>query len=269
MTKIEELEEKIKRHSEVSQILTKQLEELKLSVKEEEFKVGDYVFILDKHDSKYNNGEVVKIARMSELRKGFSNTEFYWLYTETGGNDIVLSKNTRKATKEEIESHLISEAEKKGFVKGAKVKVIKDGHNASDFNSIKGKGVYTFHNWRETDFILTGEAKIYKWNNEEYILCWELAKDGIKYFVYDRALELIPSHPSITINGYKAEFKDWGLDFNNGCAKIDKHVFVDFNRFLEIQPCNEQGNKGITSVKIGSGEFTVKQIEEISNYYKK
>jgi hypothetical protein len=246
MTKIEELEEKIKRHSEVSQILTKQLEELKLSVKEEEFKVGDYVFILDKHDSKYNNGEVVKIARMSELRKGFSNTEFYWLYTETGGNDIVLSKNTRKATKEEIESHLISEAEKKGFVKGAKVKGKSYGN--SPFEATIDKVTISFG----TQYLF----QLWHKNESEF---W-----GIKDL---SDAELIPSHPSITINGYKAEFEDWGLDFNNGCAKIDKTIFINLNN--NLNGFIGKGNKTLSSVKIGNGEFTVKQIEEIANYYSK
>jgi hypothetical protein len=246
MNKIAELEEQIKRHSEVSQILTKQLEELKLSAKEEEFKVGDYVFILDKHDSKYNNGEVVKVARMSDLHKVY-NSQFYWLYTDTGGNDIVLSKNTRKATKEEIESHLIKEAEKKGFVKGAKVKGT--AYLGGKFSATIDKVTISFG----TEYLF----QLWRNNTSEF---W-----GIKNL---SDAELIPSHPSITINGYKAEFKEWGLDFNNGCAKIDKDFFIQISKYFNHGIEQGTGNKPLTAVIFGSGEFTIKQINEIANYYK-
>jgi hypothetical protein len=244
MNKIAELEEQIKRHSEVSQILTKQLEELKLSAKEEEFKVGDYVFILDKHDSKYNNGEVVKVARMSDLHKVY-NSQFYWLYTDTGGNDIVLSKNTRKATKEEIESHLIKEAEKKGFVKGAKVKGT--AYLGGKFSATIDKVTISFG----TEYLF----QLWRNNTSEF---W-----GIKNL---SDAELIPSHPSITINGYKAEFKESLVKF--GCAEIDTEIFRILNDAFNVRK-NLGGNKSVTSVKIGNGEFTVKQIEEIAKHYSK
>jgi hypothetical protein len=45
MSKITELEEKIKNHLQTGEQLSKELEALKLSAKEEEFKVGDYIVV--------------------------------------------------------------------------------------------------------------------------------------------------------------------------------------------------------------------------------
>lgn len=76
------------------------------------------------------------------------------------------------------------------------------------------------------------------------------------------------STPEIEINGYKAEFKEWGLDFNNGCATINKKCFIDLYDFFSDKSYTNQ-NKSITSVTIGRGTFTTDQIKQIVDYYKK
>ncbi len=98
MTKIEELEEQIKRHSEVSHILTKQLEELKLSAKE--FKVGDYLIqTKDFIGQSSEKGAICKLTKESE-------EYFYldWLCDKANGqmNGAYNKVGLRKATKEEI-----------------------------------------------------------------------------------------------------------------------------------------------------------------------
>lgn len=57
-------------------------------------KVGDWIYILKPHDSKYSTGDVVKITRI------LSNGDH--LYTDTGGADIVCKVNARPALPHEI-----------------------------------------------------------------------------------------------------------------------------------------------------------------------
>jgi hypothetical protein len=240
MNKIQELEEQIKKFS-------IQLEELKLSAKEEEFKVGDYAKIGEPAlgdnlcNLYFEKDQIIKITGQDT---NFSIGLGKWVWEEKGKEVSVSS--LLKPTNAEIESHLISEAEKKGFVKGAKVKGKSYGN--SPFEATIDKVTISFG----TQYLF----QLWHKNESEF---W-----GIKDL---SDAELIPSHPSITINGYKAEFEDWGLDFNNGCAKIDKTIFINLNN--NLNGFIGKGNKTLSSVKIGNGEFTVKQIEEIANYYSK
>lgn len=75
--------------------------------KEEDFKVGDWVFY---------NSTTYKIT-------GFSDNNDPWVYGLRGDTENGYKKSVlRKATKEEIEKHLIKEAEKRGFKCGVQVK---------------------------------------------------------------------------------------------------------------------------------------------------
>jgi hypothetical protein len=260
MKKIAELEEKIKG-------FTKELEELKLSVKEEELKEGDYVEVIKEGNcfTTHSDAEKDKLyaygkkAVMGQIGKVIKYTSFWncdkIIVVQVNNENYYLNFTTtyppvRKITKEEIESHLIKEAEKKGFVKGAKVKegIIQE--------------IYFFPTMpvgKHSDQIREYE----KVNGVNFlVIVTEWFSTPLK------ECELLPSHPSITINGYKAEFKDWGLDFNNGCATSSKDVFISLDNFHGKNSWWSKSNKTLTSVKIGNGEFTVKQIEEIANYYK-
>lgn len=78
--------------------------------------------------------------------------------------------------------------------------------------------------------------------------------------------------PQITINGYKGEFFDWGVSFNNGCAKISKEAFIEFYRISKMfdkEDCliHDNSNRNLTSVTIGKGTFSKEQIKEIAEYY--
>jgi hypothetical protein len=105
---IEALEKKI-------QVFSQELEALKLSAKEEEFKVGDWVKLISNGGcyNRHRIGDVIKITGIEEHK----------IHDEilSGGYGYLSKSDLRKATTSEIETHLISEAEKKGFVKGAKV----------------------------------------------------------------------------------------------------------------------------------------------------
>lgn len=65
--------------------------------------------------------------------------------------------------------------------------------------------------------------------------------------------------PDVTINGYKAEFKDNMVMF--GCAAISKEQLKDAQTFLEKK--YEDGNRENNSVKIGAGEFTLQNIKDL------
>jgi hypothetical protein len=103
----------------------------------------------------------------------------------------------------------------------------------------------------------------YNWSGEVY--GWSvMSENGKQVIVYDRGVwaEKVEK-PDIVVNGYKGEFLDWGVKF--GCAEIGKEVFIDISRLIDrIYP----GNKSITSVKIGKGDFSVEQIIEIAEHFK-
>jgi hypothetical protein len=247
MSKILELELKM---AEFQQ----ELEALKLSAKEEEFKVGDWVTMTDNYCGLLTEGCVYQILKRQ------SEGEKYWIldHERSGQKSSYLAPKEsqfRKATLEEIETHLISEAEKKGFVKGAKVKVTKktdDGYlKATEGATEKILGLFN------------DEGQIHKFtlfNNKLYATLCSTAINAVSL----ECLELIPSHPQITVNGYTAEFKEDRVKF--GCAEIDKNLFIDFIEFAK-KGYRNNGNKYITSVTIGSGTFTFGQIEEIAKHY--
>lgn len=72
--------------------------------------------------------------------------------------------------------------------------------------------------------------------------------------------------PSFEVNGYKPEFQTYCWKF--GCAKIS-HQLVDglVAHHKDMgESCDEY--KGLTSVTIGAGTFTMDQLIELSNYRK-
>jgi hypothetical protein len=226
MSKITELEEKIKNHLFTGEQLSKELEALKLSAKEEEFKVGDYIVA----EGAIPKG-VRKITKCESI-----NTTLNW--SQPGDNAMVHSwdlKKVRKATKEEIESHLIKEANKR-YPLGTK---------------------YIYNNKNHK---VGGEFRVHEMSTGFYIT------DGHGGCVYEygKWAEILPSHPQITINGYKAEFKEDYVVF--GCAVISKDIFINLHG---LKNTRYNGNKYLASVKIGIGEFTMAQIEEISKHYSK
>lgn len=171
-------------------------------------------------------------------------------HTDNGG-----SKNLfRKATEEEIKNHLIEEAKEKGFVVGGKFL----SQYASDSKEIKGFALIINDENHTTGSSAT--ASYFRTHGVHLA-----AEFGESQLLPLGMIRPVPSHPSITINGYEAKFEDWGLNFNDGCAKIDKQTIECIS--WAIDRGLGQGNKGITSVKIGKGEFTVEQIIKIAEYY--
>jgi hypothetical protein len=209
--------------------------------KEPEFKVGDWVIVKGfvREDTLgrqyYKEGEIFRVEWLEGI----------WCAKQKHREIRIAS--LRHATPSEIEAHLIKEAKEKGFVVGA------DFLSAWEDNPSECKG--TFH-FEETTS--TGKKNVL-WNGTRGDRAGWVYWDG-KWAI------LKSSYPKIEVNGYKAEFKDWGLDFNGGCAKIDRSLFTGLANYINI---SGTGNKKITSVKIGTGEFTASQIKEIADHYNK
>lgn len=95
--------------------------------KEEELKIGDFIYFLKQFDSK-NIGFIVEIKNISgdiHSTKGwisYNNGGFRWCDGKSNG--YTLNKDFRKATEQEIkaykEKELLEEAAKRGFTEGAK-----------------------------------------------------------------------------------------------------------------------------------------------------
>lgn len=188
--------------------------------------------------------ELEKIARELEAKVNSLREEKKDLLEALSGTiEFAPKTSLRKATASEIKAHLRKEADKKGFVKGAKV-----NQRAAYY----GSGCVFIID--DTNFIYDPESD-------------NLSIGGYGIYNTGKWAEILPSHPHIEVNGYKAEFKEWGLDFNNGCAKISSQFILDVWKLMKTQ--YGASNKMVEKITIGSGEFTKEQIKEIAKYYSK
>jgi hypothetical protein len=232
MNKIQELEEQIKKFS-------IQLEELKLSAKEEEFKVGDWVVNIDlvlwnsaADGAKNYRSKEPFVGRISTI--GFCKTTKQLAYSiNIDGNCCGKSKEQiRRATQLEIENFLISEAEKKGFVKGAKVRD-KTHSNTEEIEYL---------------FIQCTTHRLAKCPPKDFSECEASAQLKNSGWVFLSECELIPSHPSITINGKQVEFFDNHIKV--GC----KTIYSD--SIKRLYGAVSQWNSNTTGVPIHGIDFT-------------
>lgn len=174
--------------------MEKELAKLKELAKSGIFKVGCYF----KH-SQYGKSNLMKVGnpevhkdkiyklKRFDSRKNCSGD--YNLISEC--NYEVAPMWVELATPSEIESHLLQEAEKKGFVKGAKVTYSK--HAGSE----------------EIDylFIQCTTHRLAKCPPKDYSNCdvaIQLKNNG---WAFLSECELLPSCPQITVGGHKVEFK--------------------------------------------------------------
>jgi hypothetical protein len=228
------------------------VEELKkLAVKEEEFKVGDWVKIVSDNGcyTRHKIGDITQIIALTtqgEDKCVHNKILPDWSFGAIGCDDII------HATPGEIESHLIKEAEKKGFVKGAKV-VVKNGVEKSVYDSRKETWVTSdSRNEREIlDFILKDNELLFKLS---------IALEGVLY--KSEILTLASTFPQIEINGYKAEFFEKHVQF--GCATIASKIFIELSHLSLLTGV---GNRNIRSVKIGDGVFSSDDIKQIAEHF--
>jgi hypothetical protein len=229
-----------------------ELKALALKEKEEkEFKVGDWVIIIDySADTScptHTNGDtgIIKSinkvdAKVEVAGKGTAN------YGDYAGSSF--GKRFRKATEKEIKTHLISEAEKKGFVKGAK----------TDSGIIESLSIYKNLGPADRSNRTHKYAAIH---GENFIVA-----TGEWFCLPIEELKLLPSTPSIEKCGYKGEFEEVCLNFNN-CARFDKQLFIDLSKIFKYKYSNS--NREIISIKIGKADFTAQEVIEIANHFTK
>lgn len=146
----------------------------------------------------------------------------------------------RKATKEEIEKALIQEKDRRGFKKGVTVKDLSDT-GVEKITSDKFQYDYEYDElFVSSDSMYMGKAIIYS---------------------KSRWAEIIED--TIEVNGYEAEFCDGYVKF--GCAEIENSIFIELQKFFDEENpfCKGIGNRALTSVKIGEGEFDRETIQKI------
>jgi hypothetical protein len=222
----------------------------------QKFKANDWVVFeeLPPHVLSFKKGGIYQISKDSDLRtlnfkKDESGSSNGWSYANW--SEFL---KLRLVTPEEIKSKLISDAQKAGFIIGAKAK---DGESTIIIESFKLIGSLC-------DASSNITSDFFKENGTH------LAVSGNGFLIPVEQLTLLPSNPSITINSHKAEFHEWGVSFNN-CAKIHKTTFIKLAEAVRMSSSLiheiSYHNRSIDLVKIGQGEFTRDQIYEIADYY--
>lgn len=233
----------------------KELSELKEKAtqeeKKQEFKEGGYAKIIKESNSEVNefNYSPFKIGEIFRIGEISTQQENIWLRSEKGKANGVHSNLCIVPTPEEVESHLIEEAKKR--YAGKVGRVFKNARSPESTHVL------------EIDEFKRHHHPGYK---KEDIAISPISGFGLVYWNGQWA-ELLHSTPEIEINGHKAEFKEWGVSFNDGCAKISKEFFIELAKCCKGEFPND--NRRIEKVTIGKGEFTRDQIIEIASYYEK
>lgn len=177
------------------------------SEKEEKFKVGDWV-VCKEYPKEY-------IGVIHKIEDG----KIYY----KGKDD---KSNVRLATPQEIEAYLIAEAEKKGFVKGAKVIRYKKEFKDTFYNTVEKK---FFDTSGLTDTRIIEELRIL--NSKVFA---KVSKTTDYILVDIEALRLLSSCPQIKVGSYEVEFFEDHIMV--GCTKVDlnqiKAIHDHYNKKL-------------------------------------
>lgn len=213
---------------------------------EEEFKVGDWVKVVkfvEGGELGRSNHDIGDVFQISEIVDSTCEGVGKWVY-EKCGNPISIHA-LHKSTPQEIESHLISEAKKRGLDKiGAKFYNVNKDYGRNEHLESVSEGRFQYI--KEEDLL--------------YV-------DGNTCYHKGTWAEVLPSHPQIEINGYKAEFFEDHVSF--GCAKFDRRVFTVLQEVMNGKHGEgSKSNRKLVSVKLGEGEFSREQIIEIADHFK-
>jgi hypothetical protein len=223
--------------------LAKEQEEIK---EEKEFKENDWVIW---------SGSNPAIGRI-DRRDGYNwgNGDICYILKEYAGSGKYTScshKHLRKATPEEIEKHLIGEAEKKGFVKGAKT----DSGIIESLSMYKNLGPADRSNRTHKYAAIHGENFI--------------VATGEWFCLPIEELKLLPSTPSIGIGGKPVEFHENYVRIFD--KPIPKERFSEIHEVFEPLLIHGINIQGVLVKKCNGDEvlITPKQIETISNHFTK
>jgi hypothetical protein len=239
MTTLERIEKAEKELSELKALALKEKEE-------KEFKENDWVIW---------SGLNPTIGRIDK-RDGFSwgSGDICYILKDFVGQGKYTScsqRHLRKATEEEIKTHLISEAEKKGFVKGAKT----DSGIIESLSMYKNLGPADRSNRTHKYAAIHGENFI--------------VATGEWFCLPIEELKLLPSTPSIGIGGKPVEFHENYVRIFD--KPIPKERFSEIHEVFEPLLIHGINIQGVLVKKCNGDEvlITPKQIETISNHFTK
>lgn len=99
---------------------------------------------------------------------------------------------------------------------------------------------------------------------EPNTMCWR--KDSVYKATpaeVDAHLKALASDVRITVEGvtYRAEYLKGYVQF--GCAKIDNHILLASSTLMHDRNGCGNGNRALTSVKIGKGDFTIDVLAKL------
>ncbi len=209
------------------------------------FKIGDWVYWENICDSygifKYGEDNINADNKWYKCSESYSILDGR-LYCEKNSKIELKFCKMRLATDEELTIIFTKVAEYKGYKEGVIIESLISGDKLKIGNSNSASTIY----YSSKNEFVYGGYKIYS--------------DGGAW------AKILNKTPDIEINGYKAEFFDGYVQF--GCAKIDINIFLSLNKALELLRVPlYKGNRQLESIKIGKDEFTIKQIEQIAEYY--
>lgn len=181
---------------------------------EEEWKVGDFFKVVG---GRRRDGEILRIKRI-----GSGEYLQYEADVAEYGTDYS-PDNMARVSPEEIEKHLLAEAEKKGFVKGAKVDPIHGKENT--MRSFNG-------GWCGNMAAGVREITGYTFRDNELLI--EVSGTVAGVFFRMEGFSLIPSHPQIRLGQYDVEFFDNHIMV--GCTKVPLSTIEEiYNHFKKGQ----------------------------------
>jgi hypothetical protein len=221
--------------------------ELASETLEEEFKVGDWVMCKEDHSRSFTKGKLYKVREPM--------TGLYSLGIEEddkGSKDNGWAhKFFRKTTPEEIEKHLMDQVRAK-YKEGQKV-AGKRSYSKGAINSLTKEVRPVGGTIRLAHYI------------DSFDQLW--IDGGVNNIcIYEKGewSEIISSTPQIEKCGYKGEFTETGLNFNN-CARFDKQLFIDLSKIFKYKYSNS--NREIISIKTGKADFTKEEVIEIAKHF--
>ncbi len=225
-------------------------------------KPGDYVMCVD--DS-YEKCDPKRIKKGNiYLFHSISQREYIQI-NEGGSENGWWLHQFRPATISEIDSYLINEAAKLGFIVGAKVhcEYWNQDYLISNLYIYRGQSK---HPLPGKDFSYYVQQE---YNNTKKPFVFACYNNG-EYGRPINQLRLVPNLPDITImvdgTVYTAEFHPNYVQF--GCARISNKLFIDACDFLNTTVDNIGQNKFVTNIQIGKGLFSPKLIKQIATRIK-
>ncbi len=220
-------------------------------------KKGDYLYCKGDISSclGLTIGKIYQLTDNLQITVGLGYSRYcgVTILSNHGVEHVYSAHRFRPATEEEVDNHLIEEANKLGYVVGATV------IEYSARFPVKGdiNQITVFRN-KLPETVSQHCHNHYAKTKQPFVV---LHIKGL-YSLPITECKLVKDEISILVDNttYIAEFEPNYVKF--GCAKIDNHTFLDIFKLLD-SPAPDYSNVYIKGIQIGKGLFTSKQIREI------